>query len=80
MSLRDTIVQAWYMLCSICAEKSSHFLTQEEAMKNIIASGWVSKSYFKDTLAYQDWYCPKCTDKATETRDTIPPSVEPPKE
>lgn len=81
MSLRDTIVQAWYMLCNVCGEKSKHYLTTEEAMKEIRASGWISRSYFKNTLACEDWYCPKCADKATETRDTIPapPPIEEPK-
>ncbi|HVI40871.1 MAG TPA: hypothetical protein VM577_09440 [Anaerovoracaceae bacterium] len=78
MGLSDGIAVVYYMKCSVCEDKSKQWLTPEEALKDIRAVGWINKTYYKDTLLCEDWYCPKCTEKATEVRDTLPP--EPPKE
>lgn len=76
MTLQESVVSAWYMACCVCKEESKQFLTTMEVLNHLKEIGWVNKSYFKNNIACEDWYCPKCLDKATEMRDTLPPTDE----
>lgn len=77
MGLQETVIKEeklskWRMPCCICAEHSESYAMPDIALKSIQELGWISKSYYLNLMYCQDWYCPKCKEKAEETRDTIP--------
>lgn len=62
MPIFEKVMVVYRVDCDFCHAKDQEFVnkTRFYIQNDLLAAGWKQKSYYKDTILTEEWYCPGC--------------------